>query len=136
MVTICFTPRLYLGFKQLRADIFNRLNLQNLPLLRAGLILYNSIITHGPMDNIADIKIILNEKFNLYQTVHQYVNDYIGHTEYRAATIHEISDVYDAVVIAIHYLTSDIFQMIQRGFPQPPTLQDISIQDNIGYLYV
>ena len=136
MVTICFTPRLFLGFKNLRADVFNPLNLNRLPLLRAGLILYNTLIITGPVNNIAEIKVILNEKFNLYQTVNNHVNEQLWSTEFRGATIHEISEVYDAVVTAIHYLTSDIFQMIHRGFPQPPILQDISIQDNIGYLYV
>lgn len=136
MVTICFTPRLFLGFKNLRADIFNPLNLNNLPLLSAGLILYNTIINTGPLNNISDIKVVLNQKFNLYQTVTNHVNDQLWSTEFRGATIHEISEAYDAVVTAIHYLTSDIFQMIHRGFPQPPILQDILIQDNIGYLYV
>lgn len=136
MVTICFTPRLFLGFKNLRADIFNPLNLNNLPLLRAGLILYNTIVSTGPLNNISDIKVVLNQKFNLYQMVTNHVNDQLWSTEFRGATIHEISEVYDAVVTAIHYLTSDIFQMIHRGFPQPPILHDISIQDNIGYLYV
>ena len=136
MVTICFTPRLFLGFKNLRADVFNQLNLNRLPLLRAGLILYNTLIITGPMNNIAEIKVILNEKFNLYQTVNNHVNEQLWSTEFRGATIHEISEAYDTAVVAIHYLTSDIFQMVHRGFPHPPILQDISIQDNIGYLYV
>ena len=123
MVTICFTPRLFLGFKNLRADVFNPLNLNRLPLLRAGLILYNALIITGPVNN-------------LYQTVNNHVNEQLWSTEFRGATIHEISEAYDTAVVAIHYLTSDIFQMIHRGFPHPPILQDISIQDNIGYLYV
>ena len=136
MVTICFTPRLFLGFKNLRADLFTPQHLQKLPLLRAGLILYNTTVTHGPMSNIADIKVILNEKFNLHQMVNNHVDEYFWTNHLRGATIQEISDAYDAVVVALHYLTTDIYQMVQRGFPQPPTLQDISIQDNIGYLYV
>ena len=136
MVTICFTPRLFLGFKVAKSDIFSKFNLTCLPVLRAGMILYNAVITTGPLNSISDIKVVLNEKFNLYDIVNSHVNEFIWASEFRSPTIHEISEVYDTVVTLIHYLTTDIFQMLQRGYQQPPILQDISIQESTGYLYV
>ncbi len=136
MVTILFTPRMYQGFSFTRAELFKQHNINQLPIIRGSLILYNAIVRNGPLDNISDIKVILNQNFNLYEVVCKHLHDQVWATDFRNASPNEISDVYDTVVTAIHYLTTDIFDMIKRCFPTAPVLHDISIQGTNGYLYV
>lgn len=133
---IQFIPQRFLAFKYQYPDLFDRYKFNLSTIVQSAITVFNHHMFGGGVKDMGELRVVVNNRTNLYRHVEKQYADYVWEIEGRFMLTNELSDMYDRVLVVVNMLFLDMLNSQQKVLAQPHKVADVRLTPLGGEMYV
>lgn len=135
-MTIWFIPQRFLTFINAYRELLRRYDIPFHVFYNAGRVLFNRLTELGMVGDTGQVKLIINEQADFYPYINDRISEYTWNVEQRPPSIYEISEFYEAMVLAVELFVQDLYIAQSRAMPRLAKIQQVNVTELGGTIHV